>query len=44
MEVRQRSRLSHFIVIFFVIMARDQTSQIQQAANVIAAQGQIVVE
>jgi hypothetical protein len=44
MEVRQPSRLSHFIVNFFVIMARDQTSQIQQAANVIAAQGQIVVE
>jgi hypothetical protein len=27
MEVRQRSRLSHFAVIFFVIMARDQASR-----------------
>jgi hypothetical protein len=27
MEVRQRSRLSHFAVIFFVIMARDQANR-----------------
>jgi hypothetical protein len=37
MEVCERSRLSHFIVIFFVIMARDQRVEIQQVEVLIAA-------